>query len=337
MKNYKITSCVIPVLLCLVFLSSAFAGEFQFKDVPDSHWAYGAVESLVKAQIVRGFPDNTFKPDLPVSREQFATVLTLALKLPTESKAPQTFADVERTHWAFLYIDATKAFIPTPSNPKGSFDFNGSKPITREEVAVSMAGALNLLPNPNAGSIFLQNTFKDYQDISSEYLPQVALTVFNKVMAGNPDGTFKPKGFLTRAELCALINKLLNEIEAQKNVINSIPGGLKPEVKPHKPWTLEFGFARPDYDLVKCFTGIVSSKVYGPTNYYMVLDNEVLNDNQTGLITKTVIMYVYENDLQWFYEGDLINVDYDRNNNIVSYQFENEAQAHPYNPPVGKK
>lgn len=335
MKNYKISSCIISVFLCLVFLSSAFADEIQFKDVPVSHWAYGAISNLIKAQIVKGFPDHTFKPNLPVNREQFAAVLTLSLKLPTDNRAPEIFADVPRSHWAFLYIDATKSFIPTPGNPKGSFDFNGGKPITREEVAASLAGALNLKPNPNANSSL--TIFKDYRNISPEYQQQVALTVYYKVMSGNPDGTFNGKGFLTRAELCAVVHKLLNDIEAQKPKPKPTPGELKPITKPHQPWTLEFKFKQPDYDLVKCFTGVVSSKVYGPTDYYLVLNNDVLNDHGTGLITKTVKMYVYENDLQWFYEGDMIKVDYDRKNNIISYSFERQAKPHTYKPPVGSK
>lgn len=333
MKNYKI---LISVLICLIFLSSAFAAEPQFKDVPVSHWAFGSIDNLVKAQVVKGFPDYTFKPDLPVNREQFAAVLTLSLKLPTDDKAPEIFADVHRTHWAFLYIDAVKAFIPTPGNPKGSFDFNGSKPITREEVAVSLAGALYLKSNPDANISFLQKKFKDYRSISPEYNSQVALTVYNTVMSGNPDGTFNGKGFLTRAELCALINKMLNYIETEKAKTKPNPEKLK---KPHQPWTVEFKFERPNWDLVKSFTGVVSSKVYGPTDYYLVIDNNVIKDNGAGLFTttKSVNMYVYENDMKWFSETDMIKVNYDRNNNIISYGFERQARPYPYKPPVGGK
>lgn len=333
LKNYKII--FLSVFLWLAFLSLAFADESQFKDVPVSHWAYQAIGSLVKTQIVKGFPDRTFRPNLPVNREQFAAVLTLSLKLPTNDRAPQIFADVPRSHWAFLYIDATKSFIPTPGNPKGSFDFNGKQPITREEVAVSLAGALNLKPNSNVNTSFLQKTFTDYQNISPEYRQQVALAVYNKVMSGNPDGTFRGKGSLTRAELCALMNKLLNDIEAQKPKNDPNPTDTRPAGQPHKPWTLTFNFIQPDYDLVKSFTGVVSSKVYGPIDYYMVLDNTVYNARRTETITKSVIMYVYENDLQWFYEGDMIKVGYDRKNNIISYSFEQQAKPHPYKPPVG--
>ena len=332
MKNYKII--FLCVFLCLAFLSSAFADESQFKDVPVSHWAHEAIGSLVKTQIIKGFPDRTFRPNLPVNREQFAAVLTLALKLPTNDRAPEIFADVHRNHWAFLYIDATKSFIPTQGNPKGSFDFNGSKPITREEVAVSLAGALNLKPNAKANS-FLRNTFKDYMNISPEYQQQVALAVYNKVMSGNPDGTFRGKGLLTRAELCALMNKLLNDIEAQKPKKQPNPTEIRPTGQPQPQWTLRFNFIPPDWDLVKSFTGVVSAKVYGPIDYYMVLDNTVFNSNRTGTITKTVTMYVYENDLQWFYVGDMITVDYNRKNKIISYRFEKQVKPQPYKPLVG--
>lgn len=336
MKKLRISCLVVSVLLSLALLSFAFADQGQFGDVPVSHWAYGAIQNLAQQQIVNGFPDNTFKPELPVTREQFAVVLTTALKLPTDQRAPETFSDVPRSHWAFLYVDATKAFIPTPSNPKGSFDFNGDKPITREQVAVSLALALDLKDNPNAGRGFLQSTFKDYKNISPAYQQQVALAVYNKVMSGNPDGTFRGKGPLTRAELCALINKVLSDIEAEKKrkmTPEVTPGA---NVQPRVPWTLEFLFARPDITQVENFLGDVADKVYNPPNAYLVLEHRAVKSNGHSVYmnVKTVHMYVYAEDLEHFYIGDKILVQYDNNNHVKSYSFQHEAQPHENIPQV---
>jgi len=47
----------------------------SFKDVRSDHWAYTNIQILVANNLAGGFPDNTFKLDLPISRAQFATFL----------------------------------------------------------------------------------------------------------------------------------------------------------------------------------------------------------------------------------------------------------------------
>jgi len=333
MKQSKI-SCLVICLLIFALLSQASANEATFKDVPKTHWAYEAIESLSKAGIVKGFPDKTFKPDLKVTREQFAVVLVLSLKLPADKKAPQTFSDIRPDHRSFVYIDAVKSLIPTPSNPHGPFNFNGNKAITREEVAEATVLALNLKKNPKANAGFLQSRFKDYQNISPLYREQVALAVYNGIISGNANGTFDGKGALTRAELSVIISKLIQETQVKQTLNESAKQPAKP---PHKPWTIEFNFRQPDYDQVKTFMGTVISKVYGPVDSYMVLEHvTVINDGSNAYADiKSVNMYVYEKDLNWFFTGDMLRVSYDRNNNITSYSFEREATPHKFLPPVG--
>jgi competence protein ComEC len=51
-----------------------------FTDVKSSHWAYGAIQILVKNDITGGYPDNTFRPNNNVTRAEFATFLTRIIK-----------------------------------------------------------------------------------------------------------------------------------------------------------------------------------------------------------------------------------------------------------------
>ncbi|GAB4196232.1 MAG: hypothetical protein Fur006_43480 [Coleofasciculaceae cyanobacterium] len=48
-----------------------------FSDV-SNHWARPFIESLAEAKIVNGFPDGTFKPNQPVTRAEFATLVQTA-------------------------------------------------------------------------------------------------------------------------------------------------------------------------------------------------------------------------------------------------------------------
>jgi hypothetical protein len=83
-------------LLALVFVlgiaATAFAAPANpFVDVPAKHWAYGAVAKLVKAGVVDGYGDGTFRGDRAMTRYEMAQVVAKAMarseKADAETKA----------------------------------------------------------------------------------------------------------------------------------------------------------------------------------------------------------------------------------------------------------
>lgn len=48
----------------------------KFKDVPETHWAYKAIEALAEQGILNGYEDGTFKPEQPVTRAEIATIIS---------------------------------------------------------------------------------------------------------------------------------------------------------------------------------------------------------------------------------------------------------------------
>ena len=48
----------------------------KFKDVPDTHWAYKAIEELSEKGIINGYEDGTFKPDAPITRAEVAAIIS---------------------------------------------------------------------------------------------------------------------------------------------------------------------------------------------------------------------------------------------------------------------
>ena len=43
--------------------------------IRDSHWAFGVINLGTELEIVKGFPDGTFKPDKPVTKAEYAVML----------------------------------------------------------------------------------------------------------------------------------------------------------------------------------------------------------------------------------------------------------------------
>ncbi|MBU6146206.1 MAG: S-layer homology domain-containing protein, partial [Paenibacillaceae bacterium] len=66
--------------------------ETAFSDVPVSEWYAPYVAAAVKAGMIKGFPDGTFGPDKPITREQLAVMIASAVNTHNDSIA-LTFRD----------------------------------------------------------------------------------------------------------------------------------------------------------------------------------------------------------------------------------------------------
>lgn len=73
MKRFSI------LLVAAMLFSTVAANANPFSDVPLSHWAYDAVNTLAAKGILMGYPDGTYKGDKPVTRYAFAMVVAKML------------------------------------------------------------------------------------------------------------------------------------------------------------------------------------------------------------------------------------------------------------------
>ncbi|WP_206099746.1 S-layer homology domain-containing protein [Longirhabdus pacifica] len=48
----------------------------RFKDVSKERWSYEAIEKVSKMGIMTGYPDDSFKPNQPITREEVAALIT---------------------------------------------------------------------------------------------------------------------------------------------------------------------------------------------------------------------------------------------------------------------
>lgn len=77
MPNRAASRAEIAAMMEGLFAERKKAPE-NFKDLDSSHWAYSAVMAAVQNGIVKGYPDNTFKPEKPVTRAE-ASVMVIRL------------------------------------------------------------------------------------------------------------------------------------------------------------------------------------------------------------------------------------------------------------------
>jgi len=80
----KKLAILIGACMVLGLVGVAFAQEFP--DVPPDHWAYDAIQKLVDAGIIIGYPDGTFSGKRAMTRYEFAEALARAISSLGEGK-----------------------------------------------------------------------------------------------------------------------------------------------------------------------------------------------------------------------------------------------------------
>jgi len=164
----------------------------------EGHWAEEFIMTLVNLDAIKGYPDNTFKPNNNITRAEFATVLVRAFS--PETKSDRVFADT-KSHWAKDFIATAAAngiVLGYDENTFGPDDL-----ITREQMAVMITRALKIsFQDSNIA-------FADKANISAWAKDSVTAAVEKGIIEGYPDNTFKPLGKATRAEAVTVIVKAL--------------------------------------------------------------------------------------------------------------------------------
>lgn len=209
--NKSRNKIVLFVLMLLLVLPNFAQAEesVRFTDVSETYWAKDEIDSLVQLGVVKGFENNTFRPNDKVTREQFASLITLSFYLDIPTDGVQTFRDVAGTRWSYGAIEAAKDFLTGYYPPNGKAFFNPTGKATREDVAVALVKTMGYQPDDLEDPEILDRTFYDADEVSPNLQTYVALAVEKKLISGYQDGTFRPDTAVTRAESAALLYRVL--------------------------------------------------------------------------------------------------------------------------------
>jgi hypothetical protein len=79
-----------------------------FRDVPARHWAARYIAQAVAEGIVKGYPDETFKPNGLITRAEGVTIVARFAGLPEPKLLEAPYPDVPGRHWAARYIMSAK-------------------------------------------------------------------------------------------------------------------------------------------------------------------------------------------------------------------------------------
>ncbi|WP_276357928.1 immunoglobulin-like domain-containing protein [Cohnella caldifontis] len=176
------------------------------------HWAAAPLDRVIGMNVMLGYPDGTFRPDTPVTRAQFARMLSAALGLDAmANEGTFRFADeTDIPAWAKPGVAAVvRAGLIQGDGIGAATRFRPNATVTRAEMAVMAAAALNASPASAAADSL---PFKDGDRIPGWARGSVSAAVSAGLLTGYEDGAFRPDRPVTRAEAGVLIGKLLNAL-----------------------------------------------------------------------------------------------------------------------------
>jgi len=173
---------ILALLMALSLLSHAFAEPNASTDY-ESHWAKESIQKALDSGILKGYPDGTVRPDHPITRAEFFSLVNNAFGF--EDSATVTYSDVQSSSWAYPVIAKAQAAGYITGYSDGTI--RPDRSIARQEVA----GIVNRILSLQTEEETLP--FTDAAQIPAWSKPAVLSVYEANIMNGYPDGSFNMK------------------------------------------------------------------------------------------------------------------------------------------------
>lgn len=233
--------------------------EKNFSDTND-HWAKRSVERLQSLGLIKGYEDGSFKPDAPVTAvEAMVLAVSLSEVIAPETDGEETDPDIDSEDNDLDEETADEDVDEDIDEEDGDEDggqvpgwaekkaqqaelkgiinmnrFHSEVQASRAQAAVMLAKAMELEPIDTS-----QFTFSDSILISAEDLGYIMALREAGVVFGSPDGKFNPNSSITRAEIAAMMDRILENAEEEAGDEEVTDPGTEGETGDEDPGTPE--------------------------------------------------------------------------------------------------
>lgn len=176
-----------------------------------SHWGKTDVNNIAARLDLKGNGDNTFSPNRQVTRSEFAEIVVLGLGLMRQDGPNNMFPDISDSAWFRSAVALANEFGIVRGYNDGNF--YGNQEITREQGFAMIARAYRLIEPGAAMSQEQINSelerYSDAANVSTWAQEDVAQMIQAGIIQGNGPEVLSPKTTMTRAEVTALIARML--------------------------------------------------------------------------------------------------------------------------------
>ena len=175
-------------------VSSGSSGPFS--DVKERDWYYSVVVEAYEKKIVNGMTSTTFEPNGTATRGQVVTMLYRLAEEPAWTNRTE-FTDLTQSYYkdAVYWAAEQKVVEGYPGNL-----FRPEKPITRQELVTIL---YRMAGEPSASGSLA--SYADAKDVQKWAEDAMLWATEKGIVTGYTDGTLRPCGQATRAEVCAIL------------------------------------------------------------------------------------------------------------------------------------
>jgi hypothetical protein len=205
-----------------VLNQSSLTQQQPLKNI-QNYWGRYYIENLISQKIINGFPDGTYRPNAPITRAEFASIIGKAFT-PSPKQGSVNFTDVSNNYWAYQAIQtAVKGGFLT-GYPNGLFLPN--QRISKVEMLVALANGLGL----KAEDTKIISKYPDAKDVPSYAQRAVAAAIQKDLIPRDfqLQNNLYPNKDATRGEVAASIFKALVSTRLEQAAYKScLPSNIK--------------------------------------------------------------------------------------------------------------
>jgi hypothetical protein len=177
-----------------------------FPDVPSNYWAAPFIAALTQRGDISGFQDGTFRPDQPVTRAEFATLIQETFDQTASQQNSIAFNDIPAGFWAANAIDSSVRTGFLRGFPNGAFQ--PDLQIPRIQALAALASGLRLAPPANPEQTL--QLFRDRDQVPAWGVPAAAAAAQSGLVVNHPSpDILNPNQPATRADVAAFLYQAL--------------------------------------------------------------------------------------------------------------------------------
>ncbi|TCT13079.1 S-layer family protein [Natranaerovirga pectinivora] len=176
----------------------------QLIDLPNSKDVANHILHLYDRGVISGYPDNTFRPNQYVTREEFATMIVNAGNYTINENASSPFSDVKHTDWSrrFIVTLASRGIL----SGRGNGIFSPKEHITIGEVIAVIDRTFTIT---NKQPIFENPTGNHFTITQGNYTSLIRQGVIRR--EDKFSYPYTPDKKATREECAVLISRVLEQ------------------------------------------------------------------------------------------------------------------------------
>ena len=207
-KIYTRISKMLISIMIMTFMPFAFFNVYAeevktnstttgFNDVSRSHPYYVAITYLNQTEVIKGYADNTFKPEKSINRAEALKIILKGSNIEAPEEFEKTyFVDIKKTDWFTRYIVKAKELDIVQGNQDGSF--SPARQVNKAEIVKML-----LIANKVKVDVDLSNSFTDVPQ-EAWFAPYMLYATDLGIISQN-NNMLEPGKLLTRGEVAEII------------------------------------------------------------------------------------------------------------------------------------